>query len=270
MQMIEYKEMRPSSTKLKPYVCDYLFVTWEEKAMKSKDILPRPGASLIFTNQHVWMDDKMLAKQILMGVHNTVFTFKWQANEGVAFIVRFTPYGLSRFLEIPLHKITNKAIDCSELWGDAISKLHDSLMVTYNTSEQVRLIEDFLSQRFIAPTGFDNFIFQLADTILNENETPSISVLRKRIPLSVRQLERRFKDLIGVSIQTYIRLCRFNNAKEMLVKKKDLNLTDIGYTSGYFDQAHFSNEFKVLSKLRPKDFLHFSPFYKNLSELKNK
>jgi AraC-like DNA-binding protein len=52
----------------------------------------------------------------------------------------------------------------------------------------------------------------------------------------------------------------------LLIKDHHMNLTNIGYETGYFDQAHFSKEFKAFSKTRPKDFLFSSPYYRLLSE----
>ena len=41
----------------------------------------------------------------------------------------------------------------------------------------------------------------------------------------------------------------------MLLNKKSENLTGIAYESEYFDQAHFTKDFKEFTGINPKEFL---------------
>jgi hypothetical protein len=56
--MIEYKELKPLTPKIKPYIDSCVSITWDEESIKSKDILPRPGVSMIFTNKKILVNDK--------------------------------------------------------------------------------------------------------------------------------------------------------------------------------------------------------------------
>ena len=256
--------------KLKPYIDGYMHITWNEKGMKSKDILPRPGVSMVFIDKKIWVNDKTFSNNIFIGIHNKVFNFKWEADEGFCFIIKFSPYGLSRFVKTNIHQIINKSVDSELIWGNSINVLHEQIITTRNMAQQIELVEHFLSAKFIVPANIEESIFRFADTLRKENELLPLNVLRKSVFLSTRQLERKFKELTGVNIQTYIRICRFEHAILLITQKQNLKLTEIGYASGYFDQPHFSNEFKLLSKFRPKNFLHSSPFYKFLSEVESR
>jgi len=245
-------------------------LTWNEKGEKAKAILPRPGVSMIFTDKKIWIKDKSLPDNILIGIHDDVFNFKWTADTNFCFIIKFSPYGLSRFLRMNMHQMANQLVESATLWGNSINSLHEEIMMAEKMTQQVELVENFFSERMRGPTKTEESIFQFADVLRKERGHSSLNDLRKSVPMSTRQLERKFKELTGVDIRTYIRICRFERAKLLLIQERNLKLTEVGYASGYFDQAHFSNEFKMLSKFRPKNFLGSSPFYKYLSEMERR
>ncbi|WP_321332134.1 hypothetical protein [uncultured Bacteroides sp.] len=49
-------------------------------------------------------------------------------------------------------------------------------------------------------------------------------------------------------------MSKFEVAKEILLKNSNVQLTDVGYQSGYYDQAHFAKEFKKMSGQNAKYF----------------
>ena len=109
------------------------------------------------------------------------------------------------------------------------------------------------------PTEIEKAIFDFADELRRTEEGLSLDELRKNIPLSARQLERKFKALIGTDIQTLIRISRFSAAHGLLHHQESLSLTHIGYEAGYYDQPHFSHDFKEISKISPKEFAPCTP-----------
>lgn len=88
--------------------------------------------------------------------------------------------------------------------------------------------------------------------IHSTNGQISISGLSKRNFITVRQLERNFKKLIGLSPKEYSSIIRFQNALR-LIKNSSQNrsLLDIALECGYYDHAHLSNEIKQKTGLSP-------------------
>ena len=117
-------------------------------------------------------------------------------------------------------------------------------------------VEAFLLRKFQTPSSSDTLIFELTQKIRQEPDLFSFTALKKTTPLSIRQVERKFRALLGTNIQTYLRLARFEKAKSLLESRQAMRLTDIGYESGYYDQAHFSSEFKKLAGVVPKSYVH--------------
>lgn len=91
---------------------------------------------------------------------------------------------------------------------------------------------------------------------LEQQTLPSITSLAETTQLSQRQLERVFKEWVGISPKQYSRLLRINSARHQLkTAKSDTDLSEVALAAGYFDQAHFNREFKRVVGLTPGQYL---------------
>lgn len=81
-----------------------------------------------------------------------------------------------------------------------------------------------------------------------------IAPLAAELGLSVRQLERRFKDIAGVSPKGMARLIRFSAAHERIELDASANLAALACELGYTDQAHFIREFRGFSGITPGQY----------------
>lgn len=112
-------------------------------------------------------------------------------------------------------------------------------------------------------TYFDHFFSERIknrstplQSVLNDihstNGTTSIYELAKRNFTTVRQLERNFKKLVGLSPKEYSNIIRFQYALR-LIKKTNHNrsLLDIAFECGYYDHSHLSNDIKRNTGLPP-------------------
>ena len=65
--------------------------------------------------------------------------------------------------------------------------------------------------------------------------------------------------ILGDDIKRYTSggefILRLQTALKMLLNKKTDTLTKIAYQSDYFDQAHFTKDFKEFTGINPKEFL---------------
>lgn len=80
----------------------------------------------------------------------------------------------------------------------------------------------------------------------------SIYELSKQNHTTVRQLERNFKKLIGLSPKEYSTIIRFQNALSLIRNpNQNRSLLDIAFECGYYDQSHLCNEIKRNTGLSP-------------------
>jgi AraC-like DNA-binding protein len=258
--MSNYSVQIPLNSKLKPYIEEFVRIDMDYSEINFKDIIPHPGAFLIISNKNLIINDILTSKNFLIGISDKVFQIKWPGNDGFGLVVKFSGYGLSRFIK-KAHISKSLCSSGVSVFGEEFKLILEEVIKSEDFTLQCMLLEIFFSDRFIAPSLVDSAIFQLADELKNTLGTICLTELRNLVHLSKRQLERRFRQLIGVNMLTYRRICKFDTAKSLLFDNPS-QLTRIGYDAGYCDQAHFSNEFKYFSNHRPKNFLRFSPFYK--------
>jgi AraC-like DNA-binding protein len=90
-----------------------------------------------------------------------------------------------------------------------------------------------------------------------------IDSLAKKHCTTIRQLERQFKQEIGLSPKELINLERFTNAYSKLQTRSKESLSEIAWDCGYYDHAHMTNDFKRYTGKTPTDVL--SSFSKTTS-----
>ena len=81
-----------------------------------------------------------------------------------------------------------------------------------------------------------------------------MSDLCRDLGVSERRLERTVKAAMGLSPKQAMSLARFLRACGLLRRGAPLSLADVALACGYYDQAHFHGDFKMLSGMTPLQF----------------
>ena len=77
--------------------------------------------------------------------------------------------------------------------------------------------------------------------------------LTEQIPISLRQLQREFKNQYGLTIKDYMRISRIN-AIHQYMQTNNGSLTKLAYDLDFTDQSHFIREYKNHVGIAPKKF----------------
>jgi transcriptional regulator GlxA family with amidase domain len=64
--------------------------------------------------------------------------------------------------------------------------------------------------------------------------------------MGVRSLQQLFSEYVGVSPKWVIRRFRLHEAADRLAGGEDIDLPTLALSLGYFDQSHFSSDFRKL------------------------
>lgn len=96
---------------------------------------------------------------------------------------------------------------------------------------------------------------QYAGELLSKNiETPpNMLELAKDLGVSRSKLYNNFKQVHGISPMEYFRLKRIEKAG-VLVKNKNMNLTQIAYSLGYSNSSHFAKTFREYFGIPPSRY----------------
>lgn len=162
------------------------------------------------------------------------------------------PYTLKQLLGIPACALTNQMLDMRALCGKTGEELEEKIMLATNNQERVSIAIRFFESLLRNIQSENTAICRSIKTLSNNYNLVSVNALANNHYLSLRQFERKFKELTGFAPQKFLRIVRFN----ALLTKPILNnrLINIALHFGFYDEAHFSRDFKELSGLSPKKY----------------
>jgi AraC-like DNA-binding protein len=72
-----------------------------------------------------------------------------------------------------------------------------------------------------------------------------------------------FQEVLGISPKEYVQIKRVNQSLALFASSKDIKSQDLADQLGYYDSAHFINEFKKYTGKTPKSLKN------SLFEMKN-
>jgi AraC-like DNA-binding protein len=165
------------------------------------------------------------------------------------FGVELYPLPLKKLLNIPAGIFLNSVTDLA-LINSEFDTLWHKLGEAADFPQRVELVRDWIVKKqftlYNQELSFSNF--------LGKTMPPSsVANLAQEFCYSVRQLNRKSHDLFGMSPLTLIGYKRYIQSLALL-HDNHRSLTDIGYQSGYYDQAHFIHDFKEYTGITPGDY----------------
>jgi AraC-like DNA-binding protein len=69
-----------------------------------------------------------------------------------------------------------------------------------------------------------------------------------------KSIMRMFMDITGITPKEFIQIKRINQSLAQIAQKKDIKSQELADMLGFYDSAHFTNEFKKFTGKTPKGF----------------
>jgi signal transduction histidine kinase/DNA-binding response OmpR family regulator len=100
-----------------------------------------------------------------------------------------------------------------------------------------------------------DFLRKLNDLIEKnlDNSAYTVEDLARSLTISRVQLYRKVKAILGISVSDHINSMRLDKSRELL-KKSDLNISEIAYAVGFSSPNYFSTSFKNKFGVSPKEY----------------
>lgn len=197
--------------------------------------------------------DNKLKSSFLTGIHgptNQYRRFIIKEQFGI-FGVYLYPYALSALFNIPAIEFTNELPHLFSILKNSDTTIEERMFSAPNNNERVSIITAFLESRLKELKRPE--IAYTVKTILKAKGQVNINELSSQCFLSVRQLERNFKEHTGFSPKAFARITRFNSVIGQ-AQNTGKSLTEIAYSFGYYDQSHFIQDFKTFSGYNPRTY----------------
>lgn len=167
-------------------------------------------------------------------------------------LVFFRETGAAMFFKEPLHEFSGQSISLDNFsLSSQLSLFQEKLQEATTDIRRVRVVEEFLISR-LQPRQKDLLVEQAIGHIHGSKGTIPIKELSKKLNTSKSPLEKRFRKTVGASPKKFASLVQLKNALSLYQPKKPL--TKIAYDAGFYDQAHFIKQFKILTGETPEKF----------------
>ncbi len=196
--------------------------------------------------------DYNTSKTFTTGIHgqtSQIRRFTAKEKYGI-FGVHLQPYAIPMLFGISSGEFKNELVDLS-LLGQSGKDLTNQILSAQSNNQRLQLINGFLQQRLKA---FDRpEIVYATQQIYRLNGLVNIKALADGACLSHRQFERKFMEHVGFTPKSFSRIVRFRSLINNY-KRHDSTLTKAAYDFGYYDQAHFIQDFKQFSGYNPHTY----------------
>jgi AraC-like DNA-binding protein len=245
---------------LRPYVRKYVGGFERSKTPVCRRELPSGDVPLIINFGSTIRERKATSDEwseygtFTAGLHEA-FTLAQSTGPGHGIQVNFTAIGARLFYDRPLADFTNRTVDLADIFRRSadllIARLHDA--ASWET--RFSILDQEIGARIRSARPLARPVIWAWQQLMQTGGRAHITDLGREIGWSKRHLSARFKDHVGLTPKVFARILRFRRAAALLTHNQAMTLADVAQTCGYFDQAHFTRDFRTFAGITPSALL---------------
>jgi len=218
----------------------------------------------LITPQDFHIFGLVLDKESLQDEMVELDTDRWQSQANEIFLSQpnhYVCYELAKLIQFLLNNFQNRP---DERYLFRLSKLMP-LIVSRIADLLAQMEPSFRGE--VLPQTKQRVITAVSRYIKQTNRYPqTITELCKITHVSRRALHYCFEQGLGVSPIQYIRDCRLNEIRRILLKdKKEITISDLALDFGFFHISTFNNHYKQLFGETPTQTIQRAVNYQNVS-----
>ena len=165
--------------------------------------------------------------------------------------IRFRTGRAGAALRVPMWELQDQLIAASSV-VPVLERLVDDLGNVRSTDRLTHLAS-VLANRFHAIDADSmNAVDEALSMIDATGGTVAIETLAKRVGITRRHLERKFRDQVGLGAKHIARIARMHSVLELLQTQPLMSGAEIAVACGYSDQAHLIRECQQLAGQTPQ------------------
>lgn len=167
------------------------------------------------------------------------------------------------FFPFPMNEIVDCVVDADLIWGSDFADLREQIAANKDSDEKFQIVEDFLNREFIAKLVLNPCVEYALRQIIHQPDQISLSKLSDKIGYSQKHFIKLFKNQVGITPKSYLKIMRFQKAINEIEKFSKADWTLISNDCGFYDQAHFINDFKLFAGFTPEEYFKCKNEYLN-------
>ncbi len=247
--------------RLQPFVRNYILIDSEEGTVNR--ILPDTSLVMVFRYKgHVTYfeneTENNLALSGVSGLRKTHRLIRYAKNSGNV-IVALKEAGAAAFLKGPLHELFGHSFSLDHFINrSTLAETEEKLAEAKEDTQRIAIIEQFLFS-VLKDHQQDKLISAALQKIHSTHGSTRIRDLADTLSISPDAFEKRFRRVVGTSPKQFSSIVRLRTLIRSRSEKS--TFTELAYEAGYFDQAHFTKEFKLFTGLPPSEFFRSAAYW---------
>jgi AraC-like DNA-binding protein len=173
--------------------------------------------------------------------------------------VLLTPWAAFSLFGTPQYEVADRTVDPDDLphalgagrWR-SVGELSAALAELPSWSQRFGLLDDVLTHWAAAGTPSSARVVRAWSSLSRSWGAMPVQRLAEEVGWSVRQLENRFREQIGLGPKAAARVLRLQRARRLLSAGR--TQAETAAVCGFYDQAHLSGEFRAMTGCTPREF----------------
>ena len=198
-------------------------------------------------------------RTFVAGLHDT-YSLVESEIPGAAIQVDFTPIGAHRLLQLPMHLVSKRTTELTDLLGGEADRLVEQLVEAPDWQSRFVTLDNFLLSRIRRSekaTREIDWAWRQLD--LSRGSIP-VGKISEQLGWTRKRLVNAFRNEIGIPPKVLGRVLRFRRALLQFNTRQMISFSEVAVGCGYSDQAHMIHDFKDFSGLTPVELIRlYSP-----------
>lgn len=174
---------------------------------------------------------------------------------GRAVGIMFRPAGFWPLLGESMSTLVNREIPLGEMpWAAAATELLASVTAAGSPAQAAAAADRLLASIVPQEPQPSEETTLIAERAAADPSLMRVADLARGAGMSVRQMQRRFSDHIGIGAKALIRRYRLYEAAERARRLHPVAWADLASELGYSDQSHLTREFTALIGMSPERY----------------
>ena len=231
------------SDDLAPFVEHYWIVRWNLAEPKIAETLPYPSMHMVLEE----------GRSDVVGVMRGKFS-RVLKGRGRVVATKFRPGGFRAFVDRPAAIFSDRRWPLTSVFGPSVEGFDAEVLSHEDDMDAVKVVESFL--RSFGPVASDAIALagQITARIADDRAITRVDQIVDQFAMTSRQVQRLFRDYVGVTPKWVIQRYRLIEAAERLAAGTVADFAGLALDLGYADQAHFIRDFKKIVGHAPAGF----------------
>lgn len=162
-----------------------------------------------------------------------------------------------------MSEIADAVVDADLVWGCDFGDLRERLLETRNLDVRFEIVEQFLLRKFHRQLDLNPCIAFAVGEMTSNPDQINISRMNSQIGYSQKHFTDMFRRQVGVTPKSYLKIIRFQKAVRVIDAATEADWSQVSQDCGFYDQAHFINDFKHFSGFTPAKYAEIKLNYQN-------